>query len=105
MKSSSWIKTRIWLEARPWTSRTGRLFSQPCPSVSAAVLRGQNSVMTVSTELAGEYGISGVSLSVPAIVSREGVTRVVEGRLAPEEQASLEASAEVLRKASGVQDG
>ncbi len=69
--------------------------------ISAAVLRGQNSVLTVSTELEGEYGISGVSLSVPAMVSREGVIRVVEGRLAPEEQASLEASAEVLRKASG----
>ncbi|MDM7925744.1 MAG: L-lactate dehydrogenase [bacterium] len=74
---------------------------QALTRISAAVLRGQNSVLTVSTELEGEYGISGASLSVPAMVSREGVVRVVEGRLAPEEQASLEASAEILRKAAG----
>jgi L-lactate dehydrogenase len=74
---------------------------QALTRISAAVLRGQNSVLTVSTEIEGEYGLSGVALSVPAIVSRRGVVRVVEHRLAPDEQRALEASAEVLKRAAG----
>lgn len=67
--------------------------------IAGALLRGENSVLTVSTLLAGEFGLSDVCLSVPAIVCRAGVSRIVESRLAEQELFALNASAGVLKHA------
>jgi len=56
-------------------------------------------VLTVSSVLEGVYGLSGVSLGVPCIVSQEGVERVLQVALPPDEQSALEKSAAVLREA------
>jgi L-lactate dehydrogenase len=66
--------------------------------ISMAILRDEHSIMTVSIHMEGEYGIKDVALSVPCVLGRRGVERVIPGRLAPDEQAGLEASASVLRK-------
>lgn len=65
--------------------------------IVGAILRDENSVLTVSTKLEGEYGLSDLCLSVPCIVSRRGVERIMEAQLTESEQASLAASAAVLR--------
>ena len=62
-----------------------------------AILRNQRSVLTVSTLLTGEYGVDDVCLSVPAVVSRSGVERIVEGKLSEVERKSLTQSALVLK--------
>jgi len=62
-----------------------------------AILRGQNSVLTVSTLLNGEYGLSDVCLSVPCIVSDMGVRKIIENELTERESASLSASASILK--------
>lgn len=62
-----------------------------------AILQDQNSVLTVSTLLDGEYGLRDVCLGVPAIVGQRGVERIVTAPLSPEEQQALERSAETLR--------
>lgn len=67
--------------------------------IVSAVLRGENSVLTVSVRLDGEFGLSDVCLSVPCVVGRGGVSRIVESRLADEERAALAASAGVLKQA------
>jgi L-lactate dehydrogenase len=67
--------------------------------IVGSILRGQRSVLTVSTVLNGEYGLAGVSLSVPCIVSEQGVERVVEASLTPQELQALSASASVLTQA------
>jgi L-lactate dehydrogenase len=67
--------------------------------ITGAILRSQNSVLTVSTLLDGEFGIQGVCLSVPCIVSDSGVIKIIKSPLISEEQASLTHSADVLRKA------
>jgi L-lactate dehydrogenase len=67
--------------------------------ITASVLRNQNSVMTVSVLLNGEYGLSDVCLSIPSVISDSGVVRIVAGPLAPEEILLLNHSAEVLKKA------
>jgi L-lactate dehydrogenase len=67
--------------------------------IAAAVLRNQNSVLTVSAVLDGEYGLSGVSLGVPCVVSRKGVEKVLQVALPAEEQSTLVKSAAVLREA------
>jgi L-lactate dehydrogenase len=62
-------------------------------------LRNQRGVLTVSSVLEGEYGLSGVSLGVPCIVSQKGVDKVLEVALPPDEQDALVKSAAVLQAA------
>jgi malate/lactate dehydrogenase len=52
----------------------------------------------VSAVLDGEYGLSGVSLGVPCVVSRKGVERVLEVHLPAEEQSALASSAAALQR-------
>ncbi|HEV2863986.1 MAG TPA: L-lactate dehydrogenase [Pyrinomonadaceae bacterium] len=71
--------------------------------ICEAVLRDEHSVLPVSTRLTGQYGISDVYLSLPCVVGRRGVERVVEIPLDEGELAGLRASAELLRRtAAGV---
>lgn len=66
--------------------------------IVGAVLRNERSVLTVSTLLQGEYGLDDVCLSVPCIVSRNGVERIITAQLSAVESAALRASAAVLRR-------
>jgi malate/lactate dehydrogenase len=56
-------------------------------------------VLTVSAVLEGEYGLSGVSLGIPCILSQKGIERIFEINLPPDEQAALSRSATVLQGA------
>jgi L-lactate dehydrogenase len=67
--------------------------------ITAAVLRGQNSILSVSTLVESDFGINDVCISVPCIVSENGISRIIESPLSKEELASLSNSAQVLRKA------
>lgn len=66
--------------------------------IVSAILQDQNSVLTISTLLDGEYGLHDVCLGVPAIVGQGGVKTIVAAPLLPEEQKALERSAETLRQ-------
>lgn len=67
--------------------------------ITASILRGQNSILTVSTLLKGEYGITDVCLSLPCLVSEKGVERVIASNLNVVEKDLLRKSADILRKA------
>lgn len=67
--------------------------------ITGAILRGEKSVLTVSTMVEGEFGLRDVCLSVPCIVSRRGVERIIVSTLPDREMAALSASAGVLKKA------
>ncbi len=67
--------------------------------ITASILRKQKSVLTVSSFLNGEFGISDVCISVPSIVSDRGIERIIDHKLSDTEIASLRNSASVLRKA------
>jgi L-lactate dehydrogenase len=58
-------------------------------TITQAILRGQNNVLTVSTMLEGEFGIDDVCLSVPSIVSAGGVHRIIQGPLRHYEREAL----------------
>ncbi|WP_427172877.1 L-lactate dehydrogenase [Arthrobacter sp. 92] len=62
-----------------------------------ALLRDENAVLPVSTVLDGQYGISGVALSLPSIVGRGGVRSVLDTPMDDGEIASLHHSAETLQ--------
>jgi L-lactate dehydrogenase len=67
--------------------------------IVGAILRGQNSVLTVSTLVEGEFGLNDVCLSLPCMVSKEGAHTVLEGNLSNDELKALKASAAVLKRA------
>ena len=67
--------------------------------IAKAILRDEHAVMPVSVELRGEYGLEGVALSVPCVVGRGGVRRILDAKLAEDEQKALAASGERLRSA------
>lgn len=64
-----------------------------------AVLNQRPTIASVSTPLQGEYGVSGVALSVPSIIGGHGVERRIQENWAPEELAAFRESACRVRKA------
>lgn len=66
--------------------------------ISAAILRNEHSILTVSLLLQGEYGLDDVCLSVPCVVGEGGVERIITAPLSEAEQTGLEASAKILRR-------
>ena len=66
--------------------------------IARAVLSDENSVLTVSARLRGEYGRRGVYAGVPCIVNQGGVDRVLELGLTEEEQGKFDASCGILEE-------
>ncbi|WP_347041338.1 L-lactate dehydrogenase [Brachybacterium nesterenkovii] len=62
-----------------------------------AVLTDEHAVLPVSSLLDGYQGISGVAMSIPSVVGRQGVIRRLDVSMDEREQARLHASAEALR--------
>lgn len=67
--------------------------------ITASILRRQNSVLTISALLKGEFGLNDVCLSVPCVLSENGIEKIIDSPLSPEEIVSLKHSASVLRSA------
>ncbi len=65
--------------------------------ILSAIIRNENSLLTVSTALSGEYGLSNLCLSVPCIVGRTGIRKIVEIPLAPQLRKALHESARFLQ--------
>lgn len=63
-----------------------------------AILRNQNRVLTVSSRINGFEGIEDVCLSLPAVVNRQGVSRILNLSISPTEKQQLQQSAKVLRQ-------
>jgi L-lactate dehydrogenase len=67
--------------------------------IVSAIVRNEKTILTVSTVLQGEYGLSEVSLGVPAMVGEAGVERVLEMDLPADERKALKRSASILKQA------
>ncbi|MDQ9172073.1 hypothetical protein Q8A64_16800, partial [Oxalobacteraceae bacterium R-40] len=63
-----------------------------------AVIRNERSVLTVSTLLQGQYGLEDVCLSLPAIVGKNGVEKIITVPLSESEQQQLNHSAKTIRE-------
>lgn len=66
--------------------------------IVSAIVRDESSILPVSTLLTGQYGIEDVSLSLPCLVNRHGIARVLEIPLNADEKTRLQSSAEALRR-------
>lgn len=65
--------------------------------ICEAIIRDEESVLPVSNLMQGEFGISDVALSMPAIVGAKGVEEIVPIPLDEEEREKLVKSAETLK--------
>ncbi len=69
--------------------------------ITKAIFQDENSVLTVSSMLCGEYGEQDVTIGVPTIVNRNGVKDILELNLNDEEVEKFKNSCETLRKFYG----
>jgi len=65
--------------------------------IAEAILRNEHSILTVSSVLNGEYGIDNIAMSVPTIVSSDGIHKIVELNLTVEEDQLLKQSGQKLK--------
>ncbi|PSH04972.1 MAG: L-lactate dehydrogenase [Acidobacteria bacterium] len=66
--------------------------------ITEAILRDQSTVLSVSSLVKGHYGIDDVCLSLPTILHRGGVERVIHLELSGDEERKLKNSARVLQE-------
>lgn len=69
--------------------------------ITRAILRNQNTVLSVSSLISGYYGLQDVCLSVPTVINRNGVERVLQLELSDQEVEQLRRSADVLKATIG----
>lgn len=69
--------------------------------IAEAIVRDSHTVAPVSVSLGGEYGLSGLCLSIPSVIGRGGAEQVLEISLSEEENEKLKRSAEELKEVLG----
>ena len=65
--------------------------------ICESILRDENSILTVSGLMEGQYGITGVCLSLPSIINRQGRIRVLAPPISSGEEKALRHSAGTLK--------
>lgn len=107
-KCEGWAEKRRWIEQQVKDSAyhiidakgsTYFAVGLAMVRITAAVLRDQKSMLTVSVVPGGEFGLNGLALSIPCIISSKGVERIVTSPLTDEEMDMLHKSAGVIRRA------
>ncbi len=66
--------------------------------ICQAILRDEHTILPVSAMTRGQYGISGIYLSLPCVIGSSGVEKIIEIPLNENELKGIHASAEVLEK-------
>lgn len=67
-------------------------------TIVEAVLRDQNTVLTVCSPLSGQYGVDGIAISLPTIVGRNGIEEVLNLPFSETEAAAFQRSANTLKE-------
>lgn len=66
--------------------------------IAEAIVRDSHTVAPVSVSLNGEYGLSGLCLSIPTVIGNRGAEQILEIHLSEDEMEKLRRSAEELKK-------
>jgi L-lactate dehydrogenase len=67
-------------------------------AITEAVLRDQHTVLTVSSPMSGQYGVSDIAISLPTIIGRNGIEEVLSLPLSDVEISGFQHSAQVLKE-------
>ncbi|MDJ0726106.1 MAG: malate dehydrogenase [Prochloraceae cyanobacterium] len=81
--------------------QTGGAYFAPASSACLmveAIMHDRSSLLPAAAYLQGEYGLNNIFLGVPCTLGSQGVESILQVQLTPEEQESLQASAESVRK-------
>jgi malate dehydrogenase len=81
--------------------KTGSAFYAPAASTFEmvdAILRDRKRVLPCATLLKGEFGVEDVFVGVPIVLGRNGLERVFEITLTPEERVAFDASVNAVRE-------
>ena len=66
--------------------------------ICEAIVRDEKSILPISSMMHGQYGIEGISLSMPAIVGKNGIETHVPICLSKAEEEALKQSADTLKR-------
>ena len=80
--------------------KTGSAYYAPAASVAKMVeciIRDKRRILPCSAYLRGEYGIDGIFVGVPVLLGKNGVERIIELELLPEELDALHTSASAVK--------
>lgn len=80
--------------------KTGSAYYAPSASaiqMAEAVLKDKKRILPVAAYLNGEYGAKDIYTGVPCIIGGNGVEKILEIELLPEEKAALDKSIEAVR--------
>ena len=67
--------------------------------IAECIVKDEHAVLPVSAVLEGEYGLEKVALSVPAIVGKNGLEKILEIPLSQTERTALDSSAQQMQQA------
>jgi malate dehydrogenase len=76
-----------------WTTAAGMA------AVCRSIVKNTGEMIPCSTVLEGEYGYRGLSMSVPVVLGKGGIQKILEIDIAPDERQYLQSSVEVLEPA------
>ena len=88
--------------------KTGSAFFAPGASAAKmveAVVRNDRRLIAASAYLRGEYGFRDIFLGVPAIIGKNGVEKIIEIDLSPEEEEALARSAQAVQEGAEILEG
>ena len=63
-----------------------------------AILKDKKKILPCAAYLEGEYGINGLFVGVPCKLGANGIEKIIEIKLTPEEQAALKKSADAVKE-------
>lgn len=66
-------------------------------SMVEAIIKDQKRVIASAAYLTGQYGYDRLFIGVPCVLGSQGIERIIEMKLSPEEKAMLDHSAEAVR--------
>jgi malate dehydrogenase len=81
--------------------KTGSAYYAPSAAVvqmADAIVHDKKRILPCAAWLQGEYGLTGMYCGVPCKLSRNGLEKIVEVKLSPDEQAALKKSAEAVKE-------
>ncbi len=81
--------------------KTGSAYYAPSAAVTEmveAILKDKKKIVPCAAYLEGEYGIKGLFVGVPCKLGSNGIEKIIEIKLTPEEQAALQKSADSVKE-------
>ena len=85
--------------------KTGSAYYAPSSATTEmveAILKDKKKILPCAAYLEGEYGIKGLYVGVPVKLGSNGIEQIIQIKLTPEEQSTLNKSADAVKELVGV---